>query len=82
MAAGIFHIGCSQQHERGLNTEARGRKAFFYAGGLVEGFETIAFFVLMALFPNAFPALAWVFAGACVITAIARTLEAARFFRS
>lgn len=65
---------------RGLSTVARGRKSFFYSGGLVEGAETILFFVLMVLFPAWFPALAWVCAGACVVTALGRTVAAVRQF--
>ncbi len=37
------------------------KKSFFYLGGLTEGAETIAVFVLMLVFPSWFPILAWVF---------------------
>jgi len=55
---------------------ARGKKSFFHSAGLVEGSETIAAFVLFCLFPQAFPALAAVFAALCGWTAVARVLEA------
>lgn len=67
--------------KRGLETRARGRKSFFHAGGLAEGSETIAAFVLMCLLPQWFGVIAWVFAVACLMTAIGRCLEAARLFQ-
>lgn len=66
--------------KRGIATSGRGRKSFFYSGGLVEGTETILFFVLMVLFPHWFPVLAWICAAACVVTALGRTLDAVRQF--
>jgi phosphatidylglycerophosphate synthase len=62
---------------RGITTEARGVKAFYHSGGLLEGTETILFFVLLCLFPSAFPVLALVFAGLTVLTTLGR-LRAAR----
>ena len=59
--------------KRGLETEAHGRKSFFYSTGLVEGTETIAFFLLMTALPAWFPALAWIFAALCVLSAIQRS---------
>ena len=47
-------------------------KGVYYLGGLTEGFETIAFFVLICLFPTWFPALALVFAAACAVTTVLR----------
>ncbi|MDZ7770542.1 MAG: hypothetical protein U5K38_16510 [Woeseiaceae bacterium] len=44
--------------KRGLETETHGRKSFFYSTGLVEGTETIMFFVLMMLMPAWFPYIA------------------------
>jgi phosphatidylglycerophosphate synthase len=45
-----------------------GNKAFSYSTGLMEGGETIAFFIAMCLFPGWFPQLAMVFALLCVAT--------------
>lgn len=67
--------------KRGLEPDAVRAKAFFYSVGLMEGAETIAFFVAMLLWPGYFPALAWVFAGLCVLTAVQRSLVAAKQFR-
>ena len=66
--------------KRGLETEAHGRKSFFYSTGLVEGTETIAFFLLMTAFPAWFPTLAWIFAALCVLTAIQRSALAMKLF--
>lgn len=44
------------------------KKSFFYLGGLTEGAETIAVFVLMLVFPSWFPILAWVFGSLCLMT--------------
>ncbi len=66
--------------KRGLETEAHGRKSFFYSTGLVEGTETIAFFLVMTALPAWFPALAWIFAALCVLTAIQRSALAMKLF--
>ena len=66
--------------KRGLETETHGKKSFFYSTGLVEGTETIAFFLAMAAMPHWFPILAWVFAALCVLTAIQRSALAMKVF--
>lgn len=58
--------------KRGLATEARGRKSLYYLGGLTEGAETIALFVLICLAPSWFAPAAWVFGGLCWLTAASR----------
>lgn len=63
---------------RGLETSAQGSKSLFYLGGLAEGGETIAAFVLMCLVPAWFPAIAWIFAGVCLVSAASRVVLAAR----
>ena len=68
--------------KRGITTERRGSKSFYYVGGLTEGTETIALFVLACLKPNWFPWLAYSFATLCMLTAIGRTLQAQREFNS
>jgi phosphatidylglycerophosphate synthase len=45
-----------------------GDKAFTYSTGLMEGGETIAFYVAMCLFPALFPQFALVFALLCLAT--------------
>lgn len=67
--------------KRGLQTESRGKKAFYYAAGLMEGTETIVFFVLFCLLPEQFPVLAWVFGGLCWLTTTARIIAGVIAFR-
>ena len=66
--------------KRGLETETHGKKSFFYSTGLVEGTETIAFFLAMTAMPQWFPVLAWVFAALRVLTAIQRSALAMKVF--
>ena len=66
--------------KHGLETKAQGIKSLYYSNGLLEGTETIVFFVLLCLFPSAFPVLAWIFGGLCFVTAILRIWGASRLF--
>ncbi|MGL5839668.1 MAG: CDP-alcohol phosphatidyltransferase family protein [Sphingorhabdus sp.] len=59
-----------------------GEKAFTYSSGLMEGGETIAFFIAMCLFPALFPQLALVFAGLCLLTVGQRLWLARRLLTS
>jgi len=59
---------------------AHGPKAFIYSTGLMEGGETIAFFLLFCLFPAFFPTLALIFAALCVLTVAQRVAFAAKSF--
>lgn len=47
-------------------------KGIYYLGGLTEGFETIAIFAAMCLFPEGFPVLAYGYATACALTTVLR----------
>lgn len=67
--------------KRAQALERQREKSFFYSDGLIEGTETIAFFVAMTLWPAYFATLAWVCAGLCVLTAIQRSAMAVRCFR-
>ena len=58
--------------KRGDKAPAFPAKGIFYLNGLTEGFETIAVFAAMCLFPLAFPILAYVFAAACALTTVLR----------
>lgn len=66
--------------KRGLETRAQGRKSFYYSRGLIEGTETIAAFLAMAIWPTWFATIAWTLAALCVLTALLRTLAALRQF--
>lgn len=58
--------------KRGISTEIRGKKGFFYLGGLTEGSETIIFLVVVAWRPDLFVPLAWAFGCLCWITTATR----------
>ncbi|MGC9421130.1 CDP-alcohol phosphatidyltransferase family protein [Vibrio sp.] len=47
-------------------------KSLYYMGGLTEGTETIACFVLFCLFPNSFSLIAYLFGAACWLTTLTR----------
>lgn len=67
--------------ERGEETQDHGKKSFFYSTGLAEGSETIAVFVAMCILPTWFAAIAYAYAGLCVITVFQRSLLARTTFR-
>ena len=64
-----------------LSTDIRGKKSFYYLGGLTEGGETIGFFILICLLPQYFNEMAWIFGGLCWITTATRIWAAAVSFR-
>ncbi len=67
--------------ERGDETQAHGKKSFFYSTGLAEGTETIAIFIAMCIFPTWFGIIAYVYAGLCVATVFQRSAMAIAKFR-
>lgn len=67
--------------KRGMETRSRGEKSLYFTAGLLEGTETIAFFLLLCLLPSAFAPLAFVFGALCFVTAAARVWLAWRTFR-
>jgi phosphatidylglycerophosphate synthase len=60
--------------KRGEKSTAYPSKSFYYLGGLTEGTETIAIFVLMCLFPQHFALLAYIYASLCTLTTATRIL--------
>ena len=78
--AGSF-LGYAVLAERhGLETDQRGSKSLYFTGGLAEGTETIAVFVLACLMPGWFWWLAYGFAAITLITAVSRVLIAWQTF--
>jgi len=63
-----------------LTTEQRGIKSLYFTEGLLEGTETIVFFVVLAIWPFLFPVLATIFALLCFFTGTSRWLMAYRQF--
>lgn len=66
--------------KRGLETTSRGLKSLYFTAGLAEGTETIIAFVLMAVFPDWFGAIAYGFAALVALTAASRTIIAWKTF--
>ena len=78
---GASFLGFSLLADRhGMKTSSRGEKALYFTGGLLEGAETIGFFILLCLLPGAFSVLSWIFGGLCFVTAFSRILLAWRVF--
>lgn len=78
---GASFLGYAILAERhGLETSERGSKSLYFAGGLLEGTETILFFVLICLLPGWFAPLAWIFGILCFVTAGARIALARQVF--
>jgi phosphatidylglycerophosphate synthase len=65
----------------GMETRDRGEKSLYFTAGLLEGTETILFFVLVVFVPDWFAPLAWVFGALCFVTAVSRVALAWRVFR-
>lgn len=67
--------------KRGMKTEAQGQKSLYYAAGLLEGAETIGFFLIFCLFPGVFATGALIFGALCLVTATARVAMARGIFQ-
>lgn len=66
--------------KRKMETSARGVKSLYFTGGLLEGTETIAFFVALCMWPNHFALMAWTFGALCFVTGFSRIALAQRVF--
>ncbi len=78
---GSFLAFAAISAKRGITADRDGKKAFFYSVGLMEGTETIIFFVIFCLIPGHFAALAWTFGTLCWVTTIIRIATGIREFR-
>ena len=58
--------------QRGMTALSMPKKGIYYLGGITEGAETIALFVLICLFPAAFPIAAILFAAMAFLTTAMR----------
>jgi phosphatidylglycerophosphate synthase len=78
---GATFLGFSALAERHkMKTEVHGKKSLYFSEGLLEGTETILFFVLICLLPEKFAVFAWVFGLLCFVTAVLRVLGARKIF--
>ncbi|PZX15061.1 phosphatidylglycerophosphate synthase [Palleronia aestuarii] len=66
--------------KRGLETSAQGKKSLYFSNGILEGTETIVFFVLICAIPSIFAPAAWIFGLLCFATATLRVMAARRIF--
>ena len=64
----------------GMKTAARGSKSLYFTGGLLEGTETIAFFVLLCIVPQHFAPLAFAFGALTLVTTVSRVRLAWQVF--
>ena len=72
LANGTAFLAYALMAERRGIAAPSDNKSFHFLAGLAEGTETIIAFSLFCLFPAAFPILALIFAGVCVVSAGAR----------
>lgn len=66
--------------KKDMKTSAQGVKSLYYSNGLLEGTETIGFFVLLCLLPANFPIMCWIFGALCFATAALRLYAARNIF--
>lgn len=67
--------------ERALAPTGALQKGIYFLGGLTEGGETLLAFVLMCIFPSAFPVIAYVFSALCVLTTGTRIATGIKTFQ-
>jgi len=63
-----------------IESDTRGKKSFYYLGGICEGFETCLFLTAMCFFPQSFIPLALTFGVLCLLTTVGRILQARSVF--
>jgi len=68
----------AEKHQ--VTTQIRGKKAFYYLGGLTEGTETILLFLAMLVWPDYFRLMAIIFGILCWVTTGTRIYAAYRLF--
>ncbi len=66
--------------KHGKTTSSQGQKSLYYSNGILEGTETIVFFVLLCLNPYHFALMAWLFGALCFATATLRIYAASQNF--
>ena len=64
-----------------METNAQGKKSFYFSKGLMEGTETIIFLCLLCLFPNYFAVICCIFGILCLLTAALRVRKAYHVFK-
>jgi phosphatidylglycerophosphate synthase len=77
-ASFLAYAVLAEKHD--MHTTARGEKSLYFTSGLLEGTETILFFVAFCLWPGDFAPMAWIFGLLCLCTIAARVMLARRVF--
>ena len=67
--------------KRDMTTEDRGRKSFYFLGGLAEGTETALVMAAICIVPNWFPWIAIGYGIVCWLTTLGRIMAARAAFR-
>lgn len=62
--------------KRNIQTTIRGKKSFYYLGGICEGTETAATLILMCLLPNYVTIICLIYGILCWLTTLGRILNA------
>lgn len=70
--SGSFLAWAAISAKRGHVSDWGGKKSFAWSAGLMEGTETVLFFLGFCLFPDSFVVLAWTFCGLCWLTTVLR----------
>lgn len=68
----------AEKHD--METSAQGEKSLYYSNGILEGAETIVFFVILCLLPAWFAPMAYAFGAACFATGFLRIYAAHQTF--
>ncbi len=66
--------------KRGMKTDHQGSKSLYFSNGLLEGTETIVFFLALCLFPENFWWFSWGFGALCFLTGGMRIVGARQIF--
>ena len=68
--------------KRKIKIEQLSKKSFFYSEGIIEGTETIVFFILMFVFFEVASFIAWIFALLCFLTTVIRVFKVSKILNS
>lgn len=74
MASFLAYAVIAAKH--GIHTEKRGKKSFYFIGGICEGTETFIALIAMCLWPEYFNTIAIVFSVLCWLTTSSRVYQA------
>ena len=69
----------AEKHD--MESREQGIKSLYYSNGLLEGTETIIFFILLCFFAGSFPIMAWIFGTLCFAGGALRLYAARQVFR-